>query len=410
MPIPLAARPLKPGGERPRAVGALRHSRCRPGPPGGLSSLRVVQAPGRGLQPRRRTDGPTARGADRATLPSSSGERDRDRGRHGAARLAAASPDSAPTTAATSALRRVLPRWSAFLSALYQFSRPHTVAGTVVSVVSVSLLGLQGHPPNAAFTQALAYALVSAVLMNVHIVGLNQIFDVEIDKVNKPYLPLASGEFTMNTAVTIVSASAVLSLAVGLMSRSPPLLCTLAVSMLLGIVYSTDLPFLRWKQHPMLAAMCVMCIRAVMVQFGFYLHVRHSMGLMGLALSGHLLSTVFLMMFFAAVIAFFKDIPDVRGDRKVGVRTFSVRLGQKRMFWLCVWLLTAMYAGAVGVGLNAQSLWSRVLFPSAHVLMAAIMWRWAPRVDVDRKQDIVDFYMFIWKLFYMEYLFIPLLH
>ncbi len=47
---------------------------------------------------------------------------------------------------------------------------------------------------------ALTQALVSALLMNVCIVGLNQLYDVEIDKVNKPYLPLASGEMTMRQA------------------------------------------------------------------------------------------------------------------------------------------------------------------------------------------------------------------
>ena len=39
-------------------------------------------------------------------------------------------------------------------------------------------------------------ALVPALLMNISIVGLNQLYDVEIDKINKPYLPLASGEMT----------------------------------------------------------------------------------------------------------------------------------------------------------------------------------------------------------------------
>ena len=40
-------------------------------------------------------------------------------------------------------------------------------------------------------------ALIPALLMNVCIVGLNQLYDVEIDKINKPYLPLASGEMTI---------------------------------------------------------------------------------------------------------------------------------------------------------------------------------------------------------------------
>ncbi len=50
----------------------------------------------------------------------------------------------------------------------------------------------------------LLQALVPALLMNVSIVGLNQIFDVPIDKINKPYLPLASGEFSMRTGIALV--------------------------------------------------------------------------------------------------------------------------------------------------------------------------------------------------------------
>ena len=42
--------------------------------------------------------------------------------------------------------------------------------------------------------QARALTAVSpALLANVYIVGLNQLSDIEIDRVNKPELPLASG-------------------------------------------------------------------------------------------------------------------------------------------------------------------------------------------------------------------------
>ena len=43
---------------------------------------------------------------------------------------------------------------------------------------------------------ALLQALVPALLMNICIVGLNQLYDIDIDRVNKPYLPLASGELS----------------------------------------------------------------------------------------------------------------------------------------------------------------------------------------------------------------------
>lgn len=62
------------------------------------------------------------------------------------------------------------------------------MAGTAISVVSISLLALQTHGLGCAGTHAavagLAQALVSALLMNVAIVGINQIFDIDIDKVN----------------------------------------------------------------------------------------------------------------------------------------------------------------------------------------------------------------------------------
>ena len=51
---------------------------------------------------------------------------------------------------------------------------------------------------------SLLQALIPALLMNICIVGLNQIFDVPIDRINKPYLPLASGEFTMRTGQSLV--------------------------------------------------------------------------------------------------------------------------------------------------------------------------------------------------------------
>ena len=186
---------------------------------------------------------------------------------------------------------------------------------------------------------ALAQALTSALLMNVCIVGLNQLYDVEIDKVNKPYLPLASGEMSMrqarpsccvveqssghpthhaaisHTCVTldmlirctqyavagplhgvcerrgrrihrrrqpvlmelhidylkspaaspqgqwVVAVSGALALVLGALSHSPPLMATLAGSLALGIVYSTELPFLRWKRHPVLAAACILAVR-----------------------------------------------------------------------------------------------------------------------------------------------------
>ena len=97
---------------------------------------------------------------------------------------------------------------------LYKFSRPHTMLGTFAGVLSTSLLawvpGAGGSAPAALGT---IQALVAALLMNIAIVGVNQVYDVEIDRINKPYLPLASGEMSMPGAVRVVVGTAAASLA-----------------------------------------------------------------------------------------------------------------------------------------------------------------------------------------------------
>ncbi|KAK1324155.1 hypothetical protein QJS10_CPA02g01294 [Acorus calamus] len=45
-----------------------------------------------------------------------------------------------------------------------------------------------------------------------------------------------------------------------------------------------------------------------------------------------LISATAFMCFFSVVIALFKDIPDIEGDRKFGIQSFSVHIGQKRKF------------------------------------------------------------------------------
>ena len=82
-----------------------------------------------------------------------------------------------------------------------------------------------------------------------------------LGQVNKPYLPLASGEFSMAVATALVVIAGLTSLLIGAAARSPPLLATLCGSLALGIAYSTDLPFLRWKQHPLAAAACILAVR-----------------------------------------------------------------------------------------------------------------------------------------------------
>lgn len=240
-----------------------------------------------------------------------------------------------------------------------------------------------------------------------------QIYDVEIDRVNKPYLPLAAGEFSVQTGSAIVAATGALSLALGVWSGSIPLLWTLCGSLALGIAYSIDLPFLRWKRWPVLAAGCILAVRAVLVQLGFYLHMRGAVGVgtpgVGSITRPVAFATSFMLLF-SIVIALFKDIPDVKGDSKAGLQTLSVQLGTKQVFWICIMLLEAAYLGAIGMAFFSQPAINPAAAASmmAHAILAGmLLWR-AKRTDLSSSKSIYDCYMDVWKLFYAEYLLLPL--
>ncbi|KVH93647.1 UbiA prenyltransferase family [Cynara cardunculus var. scolymus] len=246
------------------------------------------------------------------------------------------------------------------LNAFYRFSRPHTVIGT---------------------------AIVAAFFMNIYIVGLNQLSDIEIDKVNKPYLPLASGEYSVQTGVIIVSSFAVMSFWLGWIVGSWPLFCALLISFLLGTAYSINVPMLRWKRFALVAAMCIL---ATFVY-------------------GRLAVFPKSVIFATGFMSFFSvDIPDIVGDKIFGIQSFTVRLGQKRVFWICILLLEVAYGVAILVGASSPFLWSRYITILGHAILGLILWGRAKSTDLDSKSAITSFYMFIWQLFYAEYLLIPL--
>ena len=80
-------------------------------------------------------------------------------------------------------------------------------------------------------------------------------------QVNKPYLPLAAGEFTMQSALAIVTICGISALIIGVLVGSLPLMTTLVGSAVLSLAYSVDLPFLRWKRYPVAAATCILAVR-----------------------------------------------------------------------------------------------------------------------------------------------------
>ncbi|KAF5195599.1 Homogentisate phytyltransferase 1 protein [Thalictrum thalictroides] len=297
---------------------------------------------------------------------------------------------------------------AAQLDAFYRFTRPHTIIGTFIGIISVSLLPVQTMADlSPTFFMGILKTLLPAILMNIYVVGLNQLYDIQIDKVNKPDLPLARGDFSEKVGTAIVATVSTLSFGMGLAFKSPPLLFALLICFLLGSAYSVDLPFLRWKKHPLLAAACILCVRALALQLAFFIHIQNYVLGKPILFTKPLIFGTTFMCFFVAVIALFKDIPDVDGDRHYGIQSFSVQLGQEKVFWLCINMLLMAYGSAVVIGASLPYPLSKMVTVVGHCMLASILWLRARCVDVRNKGDVTSFYMFIWNLFYAEYFLIP---
>ena len=54
-----------------------------------------------------------------------------------------------------------------------------------------------------------------------------------------------------------------------------------------------------------------------MVQLGFFFHMKRALGSASLTITRPLAFALSFMLFVSVVIALFKDIPDIEGDRRV---------------------------------------------------------------------------------------------
>ena len=158
-----------------------------------------------------------------------------------------------------------------FLKSFWQFFRPHTIIGTSLSVLALYLIALGSTNTAIAISNVKIMLAVwlACLCGNVYIVGLNQLTDVEIDRINKPDLPLASGSFTLKQGWIIVALMGISAIAIAGLS-STWLLATVGISLLIGTAYS--LPPIRLKQFPLLAAFCILTVRGIVVNIGLFLH------------------------------------------------------------------------------------------------------------------------------------------
>jgi geranylgeranylglycerol-phosphate geranylgeranyltransferase len=169
---------------------------------------------------------------------------------------------------------------------------------------------------------------VAAVVATVLAVGagmaINDYFDREIDRVNRPDRPIPRGAVSPREALAF--SGLLFGMAVALAVTLPPLAVGIAVVNLLALVAYTEF----FKGLPGLGNALVGYLTGSTFLFG------------GAAVGGRLESV--LVLFALASLATFarevvKDVEDVAGDREEGLRTLPIAYGERRSLYLATAVL-----------------------------------------------------------------------
>jgi homogentisate phytyltransferase/homogentisate geranylgeranyltransferase len=294
--------------------------------------------------------------------------------------------------------------WLGAAGVLWRFGRPHTVIGTSVGIAAIYVVAaaeLAGGDLTAELAD-LAWVLLAGWCVNVFIVGINQVEDVEIDRVNKPQLPIASGELSVATARRIVAVCAVVPVALAV-TQGLIELVSVGAALLIGAAYSC--PPVRLKRRPAVAALSIAVVRTLIVNLGVWLHFAEALD--GEASLGSVSAAVWaltaLTLPYSFAIAVLKDVPDIEGDRRFDIATFSVRLGARPVFLAGLWALLAAQLGIAVAGPLLVDEANGPLLAGAHLAAAALLARWARRLDLEDRAAFAAFYQRVWRLFFAEY-------
>ena len=124
---------------------------------------------------------------------------------------------------------------------------------------------------------------------------------------------------------------------------------TAAVVAALAVGAAYSLPPVRLKRFPIAASLCIAGVRSAVVNIGMYGHYSLAFG-GTLAIPDAVWALTLFVLPFSFAIAVLKDVPDMEGDRRFRIATFTVRLGPRRAARLGLGALVLAYAGMIVAG------------------------------------------------------------
>jgi geranylgeranylglycerol-phosphate geranylgeranyltransferase len=175
------------------------------------------------------------------------------------------------------------------------------------------------------FTLGIAYFCAGSFA-----IGVNDLADVEIDKVSNQTRPLVSGELTETDMKNANFFFLIWALAGGFISGHFILFLMLAI---LALSYIYSAPPLELKRIPVLESFLISLVYLAVFMSGFFTSSADQ------SIRAFPLEYMFLIIVTLTLATTVKDIKDIEGDRRVGAMTIPVLFGEKngkRVVGICL--------------------------------------------------------------------------
>lgn len=265
---------------------------------------------------------------------------------------------------------------------------------------------------NEQFTKFYILTLLACLACNLFITGINQVYDQKIDVLNKPHLPLITGELTLFEGKVISYFGLLLALIISF-SLSFYFGCLIGLILVLGSAYS--IPPIRFKRFHLWAALAISLVRGPLVNIGVALHMIYFRDGQ-YHIDFWMLPLTIFMTCFSLGIAWFKDLPDTDGDLKNNIQTVAVRFSRKTALRLGMGTVVLGYLFLVFWGIltysnlnpqlshHTQLFQSKIIYFIVFQLFALFTFLYiANKTDITVQSSLKKFYKLYWVLFFLEY-------
>jgi 4-hydroxybenzoate polyprenyltransferase len=210
-------------------------------------------------------------------------------------------------------------------------ARPFTLVAPALGFISGALTAVGAAPRELWAPELLTAPLVGAAmaaLLNAGNNALNQIYDLDIDRVNKPKRPLPSGRLTVQQVWWFTNITYALALGLAwLVAPGKRHECFWLVAIAVVCTYLYSVPPFRTKRLGIWANVTIAIPRGVLLKVAGWSSVKTIAGV-----EPWYIGAIFGLFLLGATTT--KDFADMEGDALGSCRTLPIQYGVRRAAWM----------------------------------------------------------------------------